>query len=213
MTPWEIQGREIVNCNCAYGCPCQFNARPTHGHCEAAGAILIEKGHFGDVRLDGLKIAFVLQWPGAIHEGRGKCLPIVDENADEDQRNALLKVMSGEETDPFATMFNVYASTMETVHEPVFTKIDFDVDIEARTGHIRIKDLIDTSVEPIRNPVTGEPSRSRIDLPAGFEYELAEMANASSTVRGPIPLDLKDSYGQLDHLHLNNHGPVRHRAA
>lgn len=213
MIAWEIQGREIVNCNCAYGCPCQFNALPTHGHCEAAGAILIEKGRFGDVSLDGTKIAFVFQWPGAVHEGRGRCLPIVDESATEEQRNALLTLMSGEESDPFATMFSVYSSTLETIHDPVFTKIDFDVDIGSRTGHIRIKDLIDTSVEPIRNPVSGESARSRIDLPAGFEYEIAEMASASSEVGGPIPLALKDSYGQLAYLHINNHGPVRHRKA
>lgn len=209
MTPWEIHGRELVNCNCAYGCPCQFNARPTHGHCEAAGAIDIEKGHFGNVSLDGTRIAFVFQWPGAVHEGKGKCLPIVDESANEAQRNALLTLMSGQESDPFATMFNVYASTMETIHDPVFAKIDFELDVEERTGRIRVDGYIDTTAEPIRNPVSGEPSRSRIDLPNGFEYAIAEMANASSIVRGPIPLDLKDSYGQLAHLHLNNHGPIR----
>lgn len=212
MTPWEIRGRELVNCNCNYGCPCQFNAPPTHGHCEAVGALLIEQGHFGDVSLDGTRIAFVFQWPGAIHEGQGQCLPIVDESASEEQRQALLTLMSGEESDPFATMFSVYASTMETVHDPVFTRIDFDVDPDARTGHIRVADLIDTTAEPIRNPVSGEPARARIDLPEGFEYEVAEMASASSTVQGPIPLELKDSYGQLAHLHLNNHGPIRHKA-
>ena len=31
MTPWEIKAKEFVNCNCAYGCPCQFNALPTKG--------------------------------------------------------------------------------------------------------------------------------------------------------------------------------------
>ena len=31
MTPWEIKAKEFVNCNCAYGCPCQFNALPTQG--------------------------------------------------------------------------------------------------------------------------------------------------------------------------------------
>jgi hypothetical protein len=64
-----------------------------------------------------MKIAFVFSWPGAVHEGKGKCLPIVDEGASEEQRKALLTLMSGQESDPFATMFNVYASTMETVHE------------------------------------------------------------------------------------------------
>jgi len=59
MIPWEIQAREFVNCNCGYACPCQFNDLPTHGHCEAAGAIAIDKGYFGDVSLDDTKIAFV----------------------------------------------------------------------------------------------------------------------------------------------------------
>jgi len=31
MTPWEIRTIEFANCNCAYGCPCQFNAYPTYG--------------------------------------------------------------------------------------------------------------------------------------------------------------------------------------
>ena len=72
MTPWEIKAKEFVNCNCAYGCPCQFNALPTHGNCEAAVAIEIEQGHYGDVKLDGLRIGGIYQWPGPIHEGRGK---------------------------------------------------------------------------------------------------------------------------------------------
>ena len=32
---WEFKGREFINCNCAYGCPCQFNALPTDGTCRA----------------------------------------------------------------------------------------------------------------------------------------------------------------------------------
>ncbi len=164
MIPWEIQAREFVNCNCGYACPCQFNDLPTHGRCEAAGAIAIDKGHFGDVSLDGTRIAFVFWWPGAVHEGKGKCLPIVDEGASEDQREALLTVMSGGETDPFATMFNVFASTVETVYDPVFTRIDFDVDIEERKGRINVEGYFETVGEPIRNPVTGDPHRVRIDL-------------------------------------------------
>jgi hypothetical protein len=209
MIPWEIQAREFVNCNCGYACPCQFNALPTHGRCEAAGAIAIDMGYFGDVSLDDTKIAFVFWWPGAVHEGKGKCLPIVDEGASEDQRKALLTVMSGGETDPFATMFNVFASTVETVYDPVFTKISFDVDIEERKGRINVEGYFETVGEPIRNPVTGDPHRVRIDLPHGFEYSIAEIGSALSNVRGPIPLTLKNSYGQFAHLHLNNHGPIR----
>ena len=47
MTEWELHGMEFGNCNCAYGCPCQFNALPTHGYCQAIGFFRIDKGHFG----------------------------------------------------------------------------------------------------------------------------------------------------------------------
>ena len=35
---WELQGTEYGNCNCDYGCPCQFNGRPTSpdGDCRYA---------------------------------------------------------------------------------------------------------------------------------------------------------------------------------
>ena len=58
-TEWRIKGTELANCNCSYGCPCQFNALPTNGNCHAAGGWEIDEGHFGSVRLDGL------QWSGS----------------------------------------------------------------------------------------------------------------------------------------------------
>ena len=81
-----------------------------------------------------LAIVALFKWPGAIHEGHGEALAFVDERADDAQRDALLKIMTGQDTDPFATMFAVYASTIETMHEPVFASIDFEVDVEGRRG-------------------------------------------------------------------------------
>ncbi len=213
MTPWEIQGTELINCNCAYGCPCQFNALPSKGFCEAMGAISIDQGHYGDTRLDNLKIAVVFHWPGPIHLGKGQCQPIVDERADAQQREALLKIMSGQDTEPFATMFAVFASTLEKVFEPVVTGIDYEVDIEARRGKVHVAGVFDLVGEPIRNPVTGLEHRARIDLPHGFEYEIAEVGSGTSSSHGAIAIDLKDSYAQFAHLHMNNKGLIRHRAA
>lgn len=213
MTTWEIQGRELINCNCSYGCPCQFNALPTKGFCEALGAIAVDKGHHGDVSLDNLKLAVVFQWPGPIHEGKGKCQAIVDAKASPKQREALLKIMSGQDTDPFATMFAVFASTIETMFEPIFAPIEFDVDVDARRGKIRVAGVLEIDGQPIRNPVTGAEHRARIDLPHGFEYEIAEVGSGSGRSQGNIALQLKDSYAQFAQLHMNNHGLIRHRAA
>jgi hypothetical protein len=82
------------------------------------------------VRLDGTRFGMVLRWPGAVHEGRGKCQPIVDSRADARQREALLRIMSGQDTAPMATVFSVFAATFETVLDPLFVPIEFDVDVD-----------------------------------------------------------------------------------
>ncbi len=35
--------------------------------------------------------------------------------------------MSGQDTEPGATFFQVFATTFETFHEPVFAPIDFEI--------------------------------------------------------------------------------------
>lgn len=210
MTYWEFKGRELVNCNCDYGCGCQFNGLPDKGHCQAVAGIQIDEGRHGDTRLDGLRIAAIYKWPGAVHEGNGEALPFVDRRADEQQREALLKIMTGQDTDPFATMLAVYASTITTLHDPVFTDIDFEVDVDGRRGRLSIDGYVEMSGEPIRNKVTGEESRAQIVLPAGFEYEVADVGSASSrTTGGPMTVAFNDSYGQFANIHLSTRGVVR----
>jgi hypothetical protein len=209
MAIWEFKGRELVNCSFEYGCNCQFNALPDKGHCHAVAGIQIDEGHHGDTRLDGLKVAAIFKWPGPIHEGNGEAIAFVDQRADAAQREALLKIMSGQDTDPFATMFAVYASTLSTFHEPVFTDIELQLDIDGRTGRIFVADYLETVGEPIRNKVTGLASRAQIVLPEGFEYTVAEIGSASSKTSGPVQVALTDTYGQFARLHLNSHGVVR----
>ncbi len=209
MTPWEIKGRELVNCTCEYGCNCQFNALPDKGHCHAVAGIQIDEGRYGETKLDGLRVAAIFKWPGAIHEGNGEAIAFVDEKATEAQRGALLKIMTGQDTAPFATMFAVYASTVTKMHDPVFTAIDFDVDVNARKGRLFIKDYVEMTGEPIRNKVSGEVARAQIVLPEGFEYAVAEIGSASSTTKGPVKVNIADKYGQFARLHLDNNGVVR----
>ncbi len=106
---WEIKGRQFVNCNCNYGCPCQFDVSPTHGHCRGVGAVQIDQGAYGTVKLDGLRTALFCAWPGPVHEGHGKMQLIVDERARPEQREALLKIMTGQDTAEEATMWWFYA--------------------------------------------------------------------------------------------------------
>lgn len=213
MTPWELEADEMVACNCAWGCPCQFNALPTHGYCEAIASFGIKKGYFGETKLDGLRAVGVLAWPGPIHEGGGRAHIIIDERADEAQRQALLTILSGEETEPGATIWNVFSTTLDEVLDPDFKPIELEVDVEERVGRVSVPGLVEGRGEPIRNPVTGKVHRARIDLPDGFEYTIAEIGNQTSKSTGPIALSFENAYAQFAHLHLNNQGVVRRKAA
>lgn len=208
-TSWRIKGREVGNCNCAYGCPCQFNSLPTHGNCKALIGYQIDEGNYGDVRLDGLRAALIVSWPGPIHEGNGTMQAVIDESADARQRDALRKIMHGEDTKDMATMWWVYSAMSPTKLETLYKPIDLELDVEARTCRMTIPGVAKMTGEPIRNPVTGAEHRIRIDLPHGFEYTVAEMGSASSSVKGPLAMELTRSYGQFNDLHLSDSGVVR----
>jgi hypothetical protein len=208
-TKWTIRAREFVNCNCAYGCPCQFNALPTHGHCLAVAGMQIDQGFHGTTGLDGLKFVGIFRWPGAIHEGKGEAAVVIDERATPAQREALLRILTGQDTEPGATIFQVFSTTLEKLHEPIFAPIEFEVDIDARKGRLKVAGVTEGRGEPIVNPVTGKEHRARIDIPDGFEYLTAEMGRGWTRTQGPIKLDLADSYAQFAHVNLCQSGIVR----
>lgn len=207
-TEWLIKGREFIHCNCAYGCPCQFNSRPTQGSCHAVGVVHITEGHHGGVKLDGLNMALIVSWPGAIHEGHGHVVPIVDERADEAQREAMLRIMTGMDTEPGATFFQVFSTTFEKVYDPVFAPIDIGIDVDGRTAHLKVPGWIDAHGEPIMNPVSGEPHRARINLPHGFEYDTCEVGRGWAETKGPLALSIQDSHAHFSAIHMTGSGVV-----
>jgi hypothetical protein len=207
-TEWMLQGWNFSHCNCAYGCPCQFNGLPTKGYCQAVVGIAIEHGFHGTTKLDGLKFGGAFRWPGPIHEGHGEALPVVDERATPAQREALLRIMSGQDTEPGATFFQVYSSMLDTVHEPVFAKIDLSVDVAARRARFVVPGVIEARGEPIVNPVTHQEHRVRIDMPGGFEFKLAEAGRGWAKTSAPVQLNLADSHAHFAKLHITGQGVI-----
>ncbi|MGH2982324.1 MAG: DUF1326 domain-containing protein [Solirubrobacterales bacterium] len=197
-TDWRIRGEEVGSCNCDWGCPCQFNANPTHGNCRALIGYQIREGHFGDTNLDGVRWASLVSWPGAIHEGNGTIQVIVDERASEEQRDAILALESGEHGGAY---FEIFASVIPNVLDPLTAPIEIETDRERRVASVKVGGIAEARIEPIRNPVDGSEHRVRVNLPDGFEYEIAELGNtvtARSSVEEPLALDLENTYAQLN---------------
>ncbi len=211
-TNWYIEATTFGNCNCDYNCPCQFELRPTHGGCRGFEVGRIERGHFGTVQLDGLHYAATYAWPGAIFEGNGSLQAVIDERADDQQRQALITVLHGGETEAATTHWWVFHAMSSTVHEPIFRRFEFAVDIGHRTARVLIANVLESTGRPIISPATGGEHRVRIDIPAGIEFDIAEIGSASTKASGAVPLDLEATYGQFNMVRHSGTGVVRDRA-
>ena len=205
---WYVEGIEFGNCNCRYGCPCQFEDLPSNGNCQGFEVVRIDKGYFGDTDLSGLKVALIYAWPGPIFEGNGEMQAIIDERADAAQREALKTIVHGGETDEVATHWWVYHAMSSKVHEPLIKPINFEVDVATRTARVEIPGVLESTGRPIKSPATGDEHRVRIDIPSGIEFEQAEVGSASTKTTGAIALELNDSYGQWSVLRHSGSGVV-----
>ncbi|MEZ1955441.1 DUF1326 domain-containing protein [Pseudomonas asiatica] len=205
---WRLRGAGVDLCNCDYGCPCQFNALPTHGTCEAAVGYHIEEGYFDEVSLAGLNVACTFAWPGPIHEGGGQCQAFIDERASDAQRQALLTILSGQEQEPTA-FFAIFASTVQTMHAPQFVPVEVHTDRAALTTSIHVPGVLDGRAEPIRNPVDGSVHRARLVLPEGFEFGETDCASATFNCSGAVKLDYAGRNAMLYDLDMGPNGIIR----
>ncbi|MEY9179941.1 hypothetical protein ABIG06_001860 [Bradyrhizobium sp. USDA 326] len=193
---WRLEGEWMKNCTCAFGCPCDFNARPTQGYCKGMVAMRIAKGHFEGTRLDGLCFAITVDFPGPLHEGNGTIQPIIDERATGEQRQALFDIFSGKHSAE-GTLFQIVSMIVTKIHDPVFVPFEFSFDKDGRVARLVAKGVLETDVEPIKNPVTGDPHRIQVVMPEGFEHRAAEVASANIRSTGAIPFETRGTHSSL----------------
>jgi hypothetical protein len=110
---------------------------------------------------------------------------------------------------PGSTFFQVFSTTLEKVHPPVFARIEFEVDVDRRRARLNVAELVEARGEPIINPVSGQEHRARLDMPNGFEFTTAEVGRGWAKTHGPIQLELADSHAHFANLHLTHSGVVR----
>jgi hypothetical protein len=170
---WHLEGTVVIACNCDYGCPCNFNALPTQGYCEGGWTWIADSGSFGSLSLAGLAFSLYCKWPGAIHEGGGKALALVDEEADESRRDAVRALVTGEAG---GGPWGVIGWTYELVG-PV-RPVRYDVVLGGIESRIRAGEELELVLEPIRNPVTGAEVNPGVVLPEGIITKRADLGSS-----------------------------------
>jgi hypothetical protein len=137
-----------------------------------------------------------VDFPGALHEGNGQMQPIIDERATPEQREALFNIMSGKFSAE-GTLFQIFSLIVTKIHDPLFVPITFSFDKDGRVARLVAKGVLETEVEPIKNPVTGAPHRIQVVMPEGFEHRGAEVASANIRSAGAIKFETKGAHSSL----------------
>ena len=171
-TKWNFEAEYIQSCNCDWGCPCNFNALPTHGNCEALVAYRIKKGKFGDTKLDGAIFGLSAWWPKAIHEGNGTAALYLDENTTSDQRKAIEAIFSGKQG---GGVFEIFPKTWSKVLPTKVVKMDFHYD--GYNSWFKVDGIGEVRSTYISNPVTGEKFKGEVFLPGGINWKRALTTN------------------------------------
>ncbi|HXF56780.1 MAG TPA: DUF1326 domain-containing protein [Actinomycetota bacterium] len=171
---WHIKGDYVLACNCDYGCPCNFNARPSMGNCQGIIAVRVQEGEHDGVPLSGGAFVFVAKWPGAIHEGGGVGAVLLDERAPEDQNEALASVAQGRSG---GLPWSIFASTIGRWVGPVLATIDLEV--AGKDTRLQVDGKLAASFRPIQNPVTKAEVYPKVVLPQGFAFKEGEQYTTS----------------------------------
>jgi hypothetical protein len=199
---WFFDADFLQACNCDFGCPCEFSARPTQGYCEGMVGYRINHGRYKDVPLDGLGIALAVHWPKAIHEGNGIAVPFIDVNANAPQRDAIMQIISGQAG---GMPFEIIVQTFSKILEPQFVPIHFQ--INGRSSSLIVGDgAMNIVLEPIKNPVTGEPEDVRIQHSTGFIFKEADCVAAKENVvnAGPVKFSWPQKAGFVTKVQYSN---------
>jgi hypothetical protein len=170
---WHLKADYVETCNCDYGCPCNFDGFPSSGFCRALVLYHIREGNYGDVKLDGFDVVGAYSWPKAIHEGNGTMQLYITKNTPYNNiRSALVDIFSGKAKGegPFA----LFAGTIKYFLEPQF--VDINIKIDGKRSSFTVSNIMDVHLESFMNPVTGEEQDTKIQLPKGFIWKVAEAA-------------------------------------
>lgn len=182
-------------------------AEPTYGECTGMVGFKIDKGHCDDVALDGLTVLATFYFPRAIHHGQGVMHPIIDEKANDAQRDAIFYIMSGEDQ-PEGTMFNIFSQIVETIKDPLFAPITFEWDLEKRSARVEVDGALNARSEPIRNPVTDTEHQMLTVLPNGWVFHEAENVAGHIKGTGAIKFDLNRRHSSMANVAWGPNGLV-----
>jgi hypothetical protein len=144
---WTMHGEYMESCNCDYLCPCIYTnpqGPATNDHCTAAMVFRIDEGNCDGTKLDGLKFALVIRSGKVMADGNWVFAGVVDEGANDTQRQALAAIVSGEAGGPPSFIRENLVGDFRGI---AFKPIEFNLDGLKRS--VAIPDILAFEIEGV----------------------------------------------------------------
>ncbi len=189
---YELEGSLLEVCTCNVLCPCWIGEDPDGGDCLSVVAYHFDRGTIRGVDVSGLTVASAVHIPGNVLAGNWKQVLYVDDDADDEQYDAIVAMMTGELGGPLGDLAQLVGERVAIERAPMWHEI---VD---GAGSLKVGDVISADMHPYRGPdgstttlqnsifstVPGSPAyvgvadHQKVDIPQhGLTWE-AEKRNA-----------------------------------
>jgi hypothetical protein len=170
---WNLTGSYAETCSCELMCPCNmsFDHGATYDFCRVTLAFNIREGQVEGTDISGRRVVLIADTPKVMTEGNWRLGVYVDDGADDEQFDKLLKVFGGQLGGPMAALAPLVGEIVGA------EKAAIEVDDDGLLHTVRVGDSIDFTVEDIVpfGVETGEPVRFQgMFHPVGSDLTMAE---------------------------------------
>ena len=143
---YELEGSLLEVCTCNVLCPCWIGEDPDGGDCLSVVAYHFDRGTIRGVDISGLTVASAVHIPGNVLAGNWKQVLYVDDDADEEQYDAIVAMMTGELGGPLGDLAQLVGERVAIERAPMSHSI---VD---GAGSPKVGDVISADMHPYRGP-------------------------------------------------------------
>lgn len=143
---WWLKGLLFENCNCQIVCPAHvsFKQLCTHERCMGHWSIHIDEGKFGDIALNDLNVIILYDTPQLMFTGGWIETMYIDVRADEAQRQALERILTGQAGGPWVILSRFVEKRNVTRYLPIH------FEDQGRKKRMWVDGLFDTTIENLR---------------------------------------------------------------
>jgi hypothetical protein len=146
---YQLEGSLLEVCTCNILCPCWVGEDPDGGTCDGLFAWHFDKGSINGTDVSGRTFGWIGHIPGNILEGNWRIVVFLDEDATDEQQQALLDVWTGKLGGPVADLAQLVGEVVAVER----AKITFKV--EGVKGTIKFGDSASAELEPYKG-ATGQ---------------------------------------------------------